>query len=100
MCSWSGRYGRSKVDEVFRRLHDGDPVEIEKNFRCSSDNLVVSSRHYLWPARRCLCKGDYAKRFSPAPSTVCEMASGLFQADSLLAQERGKHRLRCACGQW
>ena len=35
------RYGRSKVVEVFRRLHDGDPVEIEKNFRCSSDKLVV-----------------------------------------------------------
>ena len=41
--SWSGRYGRSKVVDVFRRLRDGDPVEIEKNFRCSSDNLVVSS---------------------------------------------------------
>ena len=37
------RYGRSKVVEVFRRLRDGDPVEIEKNFRCSSDNLVVQS---------------------------------------------------------
>ena len=35
------RFGRSKVG--FRRLRDGDPVEIEKNFRCSSDNLVVSS---------------------------------------------------------
>ena len=43
MRSWSGRYGRSKVLEVFRRLRDGDPVEIEKNVRCSSDNLVVSS---------------------------------------------------------
>ena len=43
MRSWLGRYGRSKVVEVFRRLRDGDPVEIEKNFRCSSDNLVVSS---------------------------------------------------------
>ena len=39
--SWSGYYGRSKVVEVFRRLRDGSPVEIEKNFRCSSDNLVV-----------------------------------------------------------
>ena len=42
MRSWSGRYGRSKVVDVFCRLRDGNPVEIEKNFRCSSDKLVVS----------------------------------------------------------
>ena len=30
--SWSGRHGRSKVVEVLRRLRDGDPIEIEKNF--------------------------------------------------------------------
>ena len=76
MRSWSGRYGRSKVVEVFRLLRDGDPVEIGKNFRCSSDNLVVSSMSTGITCGRqgdvnSLCKGDYAKRFSPAPSTLC-----------------------------
>ena len=34
-----------KVVEVFRHHHDGDPVEIEKNSRCSSD---------IWLNRHCL----------------------------------------------
>ena len=74
------RYGRSKVVEVFRHLRDGDPVEIEN--RRTSVALPIIWLYsqclqalllpvYSWPARRCLSKGDYAKRFSPAPSTVC-----------------------------
>ena len=34
-----------KVVEVFRRHHDGDPMEIEKNACCSSD---------VWLDRHCL----------------------------------------------
>ena len=44
--SWSGRNGRSKVVEVFRRLRDGDAVEIEKNFRVA---LPI-----IWLYRQCL----------------------------------------------
>ena len=89
--SWSGhsRYGRLKVVEVFRCLRDGDPVEIiEKSFRCSSDNLVVSSMSTGITRGR---QGDVCARvITLRDSHQClqqyaEMASGLFHADSLLA---------------
>ena len=101
--SWSGRFGRSKVVEVFRRLRDSDPVEIEKNFRCSTDNLVVSSTSTVITCGR---QGDVCARVITLRDShqhlqqCAEMASGLFHADSLLAQERKKNRLSCACGQW
>ena len=88
MRSWSGRYGRAKVVEVFRRLRDGDPVEIEKNFRCSSDNLVVSSMSTGIPCgqQRDVCARVITLRDSHQSLQHCaEMASGLFHADSLLA---------------
>ena len=85
MCSWSGRYGRAKVVEIFRHLRDRDPVEIEKNFRCSSDNLVVSSMSTGitrgWQGAVCarvITLRDSHQRLQ-------QMASGLFHADSLLA---------------
>ena len=76
--------------EVFRRLRDGDPVEIKKNFRCSSDNLVVSS---MSTGITCGRQGDVCAsvitlslRDSHQRLQQCaEMASGLFHADSLLA---------------
>ena len=88
MRSWSGRYGRSKVVEVFRRLCGGDPVEIKKNFRCSSDNLVVSS---MSTGITCGRQGDVCARVITLRDShqrlqqCAEMASGLFHADSLLA---------------
>ena len=88
MRSWSGRYGRSKVVEVFRRLRDSDPVEIEKNFRCSTDNLVVSSTS---TGITCGRQGDVCARVITLRDShqrlqqCAEMASGLFHADSLLA---------------
>ena len=93
--SWSDRYGRSKVVEVFRRLRDGDPVEIEKNFRCSSDNLVVSSMSIatgiISGRQGDVCARVITLRDSHQRLQQCaEMASGLFHADSLLAQERKK----------
>ena len=83
-----GRYGRSKVVEIFRRLRDGDPVEIEKNFRCSSDSLVVSS---MSTGITCGQQGDACARVITLRHShqrlqqCAEMASGLFHEDSLLA---------------
>ena len=85
MRSWSGR---SKVVEVFCRLREGDPVEIEKNFHCSSNNLVVSSMStgITRGRQRDVCARVITLRDSHQRLQQCaKMASGLFHADFLLA---------------
>ena len=69
-----------KLLRFFRLLRDGDPVEIGKNFRCSTDNLVVSS---MSTGITCGRQGDVCARVITLRDShqrlqhCAEMASGL-----------------------
>ena len=98
-----------KVVEVFRHLRNGDPVEIEKNSRSTAlpmfGWIVIVYSHHSWAPRRCLWKGDYAKRFPESDSHQClqqfvEMEVVCFMQTPCLHRNEKKNRLSCACCQW
>ena len=88
-----GSTATSALVELLRHLHDGDPMEIEKNSRWSSDRCLLVTSMSTGITRGDVCaKEEKSCVLCPLlpTSTVCRDGSGLFHADSLLTKERKK----------